>query len=395
MNAGPIEGRPFLFDVDFDNPENRPDDPPEVEEEPPPPTFSEAELQAAKQEGYNIGHAAGHKESNAGFEHRIAESLDVATTTFSRLATAQELANQKIALDGLRLAAALVEKMMPEMVRRHGAEEIESAVTDVLQNIIDIPAVTVTVHNELTDLMSERLRTIADKSGIGDQLVVTGDPTMGLSDCRVAWGDGGAERNADAIWSKAKDTLDRNLAPNSDDATVTPAMESPDEEVAAPPIDPTNEAAATPTELTPDLTPNTPPDNSTAPLDPPVNSSSEAPEPQPPSSAEPGLGIEQNDVNSESMPNIISDSGLPGNGDLGAMTPPTPDVTDMAASETLVYEAPEIQGSIETGLPDLPDAVEPDLPGAVAPDLPGAVAPGLPGAVQPAETTSETNGEPA
>ena len=149
MSADTTERRPFLFDLDFGAAENQTDDPPEVEEEPPAPTFSEEELQAAKQDGYNTGHADGIHEAIAGLEHRIAESLDVATTAFSRLTAAQAEANKQIALDGLRLAATVVEKMMPELVRRHGVEEIESAVAEVLENIIDEPSVTVTVHEDL------------------------------------------------------------------------------------------------------------------------------------------------------------------------------------------------------------------------------------------------------
>jgi hypothetical protein len=100
MNTDTTEKRPFLFDLDFGAPENQADDTPEVEQEPPPPTFSEEELQAAKQDGYNSGHADGIHEAVTGLEHRIAESLDVATTAFSRLAAAQETANKKTPLMG-------------------------------------------------------------------------------------------------------------------------------------------------------------------------------------------------------------------------------------------------------------------------------------------------------
>ncbi|MBT5109289.1 MAG: hypothetical protein HOM25_11455, partial [Rhodospirillaceae bacterium] len=266
MSADTTERRPFLFDLDFGAAENQTDDPPEVEEEPPAPTFSEEELQAAKQDGYNTGHADGIHEAIAGLEHRIAESLDVATTAFSRLTAAQAEANKQIALDGLRLAATVVEKMMPELVRRHGVEEIESAVAEVLENIIDEPSVTVTVHEDLMEPMAERLRLVGKNSGLEDRLIVIGDPTLGLSDCRISWGEGGAERNADAIWSRVDETLDRNLAPTPEEPApeelapeeITPefAMDIPDAATndIAPPVEFTNDAQTSETPPLPDAT---------------------------------------------------------------------------------------------------------------------------------------------
>lgn len=379
MNTDTNKRRPFLFDVDFGAAENQTEDIPEVEEEPAPPTFSEADLHAAKQDAYNLGHAAGNQESIAGFEHRIAESLDVATSAFSRLAATQEEANKQIALDGLRLAATVVEKMMPEMVRRHGVEEIESAVADVLENIIDEPTVTVTVHEDLMEPMAERLRPVALKSGLGDRLLVTSDPTLGLSDCRVSWGDGGAERNADAIWSRVEDTLDRNLALPPEESTPepTPKPTADIPEVATtdgspPPVERTNDAqsseASPPPVSLPDSTPE-PVIQSADVLAPSLNA------------AAPDIETEPHDMNTASVPDHNVEPAPQESTDPINSEPHTPDATAFEP----ITAAPR----------ELPGAIALELPNSMPIGLPGAVSPGLPGAVQPVKDNPDTEGEQA
>lgn len=384
MSADTTERRPFLFDLDFGAPENQADDTPEVEEEPPAPTFSEEELQAAKQDGYNTGHADGIHEAIAGFEHRIAESLDVATAAFSRLAAAQAEANEQIALDGLRLAATVVEKMMPELVRRHGVEEIESAVADVLENIIDEPSVTVTVHEDLMEPMAERLRVVGKNVGLGDRLLVIGDPTLGLSDCRVSWGEGGAERNADAIWSRVDETLDRNLTPTPEEPapaepapeeiTPEPAMDIPDAATndVSPPVEFTNDAQTSETPPLPDAVA----DVATQPAIP----SEDVSEPSKIAVA-PDPEIVPDDINAIGVPDTTIESA--------ALESPAPIIVEPPAPNG--GATPELPGSIT---PE-PSSADSGLPGAVTPGLPGAVTPGLPGAVRPVAENPGPEGESA
>jgi flagellar assembly protein FliH len=343
MTADSQERRPFLFEHDFGEADIRSEEAADPEEEAAP-TFSEDELETAKNEAYQMGHTAGFKESNDGFEHRIAESLDVATGSFSRLAAAQAKANENMVLDGLKLSAKLVQTMMPKMIERHGATEIEAAVTQALQEIIEEPSVTVTVHSDLAEKMADRLQAIAQQSGLGGKLSVTEDDSMGLSDCRVSWGEGGAERNADAVWAQAEEALERNLPPNEEPEAPAPVAQFDDISVQ------------------PDAT-----------ILAPETAVFETDTPTPPSISQ-----------GEEAPQILDVSTAE------TSAPPTTVIPDAVAAPSAA--APDLPGAVAV---DLPGAVAADLPGAVAADLPGAVAPGLPGTVTTESDQSKNEGNPA
>ncbi|MBL4722083.1 MAG: hypothetical protein JKY20_13270 [Alphaproteobacteria bacterium] len=365
MTAEPEKYRPFLFEHDFGDADIRAEEAQEPEEELVP-SFSEEELEAAKQQAFQAGHAAGFKESNDSFEHRIAESLDIATASFSRLTVAQATANEKMTQDGLRLAAKLVETMMPALVEQHGDAEIETAVTQVLQGIIETPAITITVHDDLVEKMTGCLQTIAQQAGLDENLMVNGDPSLGLSDCRVSWGEGGAVRDFDAVWSQAEAALDRNLTPDLTNVTAASTIPNtppaPTLETEMPEIAEITEIEAPIAAATPDA------------IEPPAFVS-----PVPPDT---GLGI----ASTITAEPVLATPPQPLAGAEGA--PDALHVTEPAGLDTPpiipeIISTPTASNTIAAALPgavaaELPGAVAAELPGAVAAELPGAVAPGLP-----------------
>jgi hypothetical protein len=265
--------------------------------------------------------------------------------------------------------------MLPELVRRHGVEEIEAAVADVLENIIDVPSVTVTVHEDLRESMAERLQVVGQNSGLGDGLNVIGDPTLGLSDCRVSWGEGGAERNADAIWSRVDDTLDRNFSPfpeEPDSEEPNPAEQAPEQITPAPDI-------GTPDGAANDVTPpveftNGDPINETLPS-PKASADAAAPATPPddvleqsPITIEPDLETAPDDMNAVGVMDANIEPAAPEN--------PAPIIMEPPASSAATLEP------ADGGGPELPGSITPEHPGAADSGLPGVVTPGLPGAVQ-------------
>lgn len=210
----------YMFDVDFDA-QKLPREPEIVDEEPPPPTFSIAEMEAAKQEAHEAGKADGIAQSNAGFEHQINETLNTLQQNFAALVAAQNEANDATMRDAVQVAATIVRKLLPDYTERHGLDEIEAFVKATLSSLFAEAEVVVRIPDAMADAIAGRLEPIAMATGLGDKLKVVPDAGMGPADCRLDWGDGGAERNGERLLA-AIDTIVARFLEHGDTVSGEP-----------------------------------------------------------------------------------------------------------------------------------------------------------------------------
>ena len=192
--------RPFVFEQSFDM-LTADDDVVIVkkkEEEEETPTFSEEELQAARETAYQEGMQAGLQEAMNGIEQHVSATLEVVGATLDRIDEQQKTANEMIARETMDLAIAAVEKLLPQFARQGGAAEVESFVQDILAQILEEPRIAVTVSEELAPELERNLIDLAGRIGFGGAIAVVGDATLGPADCRIRWSEGDAERVLEA-----------------------------------------------------------------------------------------------------------------------------------------------------------------------------------------------------
>jgi flagellar assembly protein FliH len=211
----------FLFDVSFDT-DAPPSRRPKVEEPPPPPpppTFSEAELEAvrnkARAEGLAEGKAEGFRQGRAKAEGEIHGALAKALTKLA--AVVEDLLADRDALNAdrtgqpLQIAMAMVGKLLPGLIARHGPEELEEFLTGCLTEAVDEPRLVIKVNEDLAEEMRSRIEELAAERGFAGRLVVIGDAGYGPSDARIEWANGGAERNTAQLLADIEQTAERLL----------------------------------------------------------------------------------------------------------------------------------------------------------------------------------------
>jgi flagellar assembly protein FliH len=205
------EARRFLFDHNFDAARKpakklKPED-----EKPPEPTFSRAQLDEARQQGYEQGRAAGVAEATAGAEAEIARLVAGVAEALPGVAAAQDEANGRLMHDGATLVAAIVRKILPSLVARNGLDEIDALLDRCLRTLIDQPKIIVRVAPSHVEELKARLAAAASASGFGGRFMIETDDGLGPSDCRVSWQSGGLERRSEDIWRQVETALDGYL----------------------------------------------------------------------------------------------------------------------------------------------------------------------------------------
>jgi two-component system response regulator FlrC len=201
---------PYLFDLDFEA-SALPPEPEIVEEVPPPPTFSSEELQAARDEAFEAGKAAGVAQSNTEFETQIAEATASIQKNFSTLSAAQAEANEATMRDAVKVASTIVKKLVPEYAKLNGLAEVDAFVQATLSTLFAEAEIIVRTPEAITAEISNRLEPVAMASGLSDRLKVVVDPALGPMDCKIEWGSGGAERNSEQLIAEVDAVVARFL----------------------------------------------------------------------------------------------------------------------------------------------------------------------------------------
>ncbi|MEX2617795.1 MAG: FliH/SctL family protein [Alphaproteobacteria bacterium] len=355
----------YLFDVDFDAIPKKPARPSEAElQAKAAPTFSEEDLKRECSKAREEGRQEGLAQSNAGFEHRIAETLTSIDARFSTLDAAQRKTNERIAQSAISLAAAIAGRIAPEYARENGLAEIEAFVTQCMSNLFGDIEIAIRVPDALAEALGERLPPVAKRHGLDNGIRIIADPDMPPADCQVDWTDGGAERNGarllasiDAIVEKFLEHSRELGADATDELQPADSAETPASSSVAAEETPAAAAQATPR----------------------ISATSAAVSPEPPLPAE---STERPAGDDRTSPDQVA-------------TAPETEVAPAAAPAEPVGETPETvhhetASDIRAQEPataaghDAPPA----LPGAVGhaptsataegPALPGAIAPGAP-----------------
>lgn len=207
--------RKFLFDTSFDpevrRPEPRRPEPAPEPEAPPPPSFSEQELEAAREAAFREGLEQGR-------EQALAEAREAAEAAGARALTllAERLKQALEQLDAQREAAtvevlgsamAVLRKLFPLLGERHGLTEIEGLVRGCLERLHEEPRVVVRAPDALLDALRGRMDELKLEAAYEGRVVLLADDGLGPADARIEWADGGAERDGRRLWAEIDEIL--------------------------------------------------------------------------------------------------------------------------------------------------------------------------------------------
>jgi flagellar assembly protein FliH len=241
--------RKFMFDTCFDPPcapeplepleRDEPGTPEGDAEVEPEPTFSQAEVDAARQAGFAAGKEDGIKEAADAVERRAADALAALAEGMTEVFRLQGEANDALARNGVAVAVAVARKLFPELSRRNAVGEVERVAEEVFKRTHAEPRIIARVNETLAEPLGQRLREIAAARGFEGRLLIAPDAAIEPSECRIEWSDGSAERRLETIWQEIDEILRRNLGAALPEPIAEVAADRDDGRAAAEDIDET------------------------------------------------------------------------------------------------------------------------------------------------------------
>ncbi len=229
--------RKFLFERSFDDekPEVVEEQEHEEEEEEPEevvPTFSEEEVNAAREEGFAAGKEEGIREAAEATERDILAVMGQLGEKFSDLFKAKETADAAILDSAISVAVGIARKIFPALNDKNALGEVERMVVKTLEHLLEEPIVTLYLNSGLLAPFEERMEALKTQAGFKGEVKVTVGEDVAPGDCRIEWSGGGAKRDSAELWQKIDEIVERNLSGEPQEAEAAP--EAPEPETAAP-----------------------------------------------------------------------------------------------------------------------------------------------------------------
>lgn len=203
------KARKFLFDQNcFDD--GYVEEPEFVE--PPPPMFSEAELEATKQEFYARGKKDGLEEARVSREKFVADLMQKISRDFTTLFAAESARAAQYEAEAVYLARAVFARLFPALNERHGLAEVEQVIVKILENARGLPEVIIEVNPDYVESVQQRVAALADALSSTGTCRVAGNAALKAGDCRLRWQDGGGTRSAETIAAQIGHIFEQTLA---------------------------------------------------------------------------------------------------------------------------------------------------------------------------------------
>lgn len=178
---------------------------------PPPPSFSEEQMKQAEQEGYRRGFMEGEAEGRKQMEsvkfdidRKLAETVQDLSAPLAAFAQQYKefIIQQKTELP--KLAYAIARRVADDALNENAFAVIEARVIKCLEEILGVPHVTIVVNAQLADALRERISAHFAHAEEPTEIVISGDDNLNLSDFRMVWKQGAAERDTDELWKRVE-----------------------------------------------------------------------------------------------------------------------------------------------------------------------------------------------
>ncbi len=190
--------------------------PPAASEElPPEPVskleFTQAQLDAAREEGYIAGHSAALEEAGTSREHYVADAINLIAQGLDKLEDQQRAANAELADLAMRMVYGVAQKLLPRFAQAHAVDNIEHFVREVLPIAVGEPRLMVRAHPMIAADLEQRLKDVFVRASFQGSYSVATDYELQPGDCRLEWDGGGADRSEARIWRDIRDIVAGNF----------------------------------------------------------------------------------------------------------------------------------------------------------------------------------------
>lgn len=145
------------------------------------------------------GKELGYEEAMQSLEKSCEFTLEDIKNSFSTILHNHDSQVLEMEKHTTSLVLSIIRKIAPAMVNSHPLNEIEKLVKECLRNNPMEPRMAIRVDDRMLPLLRQKIDTIQTDCDFHGQIVLISDEMKNISDCRVEWTNGGAERDYEVL----------------------------------------------------------------------------------------------------------------------------------------------------------------------------------------------------
>ena len=105
-----------------------------------------------------------------------------------------------------------IEKLLPELAKEQSIKEIENTIISNIKAKKDEPRINVFVNEQHLDFIRKRVDEELSKSNYSTQININSDTAISITDCRVEWSEGGAERLFEDLLKQMESAINNSIS---------------------------------------------------------------------------------------------------------------------------------------------------------------------------------------
>ena len=204
----------FTFDDDFENHSGS--------------SLSQSKIEEMREAAFAEGVEAGRAEALGSLEQNCEALLQNVLTAAQNLTARQDEQVARMQKEAAQLAYSMVEKLAPAMVEKTPLAEIELLLNQCLKNSPLEPRLVIRVDEAILPSLQDKIDKMKRDSGYQGQVILISESMPHITDCRVEWANGGAERDFDNLLNTIKETVQHFI--DAPETTTTSATSQIDPE---------------------------------------------------------------------------------------------------------------------------------------------------------------------
>lgn len=171
-------------------------------------SYSQEELDEAARTAEENGYERGYNAAVSEREKAETVLLDNINNRLMTILADVSTRSTEQEQSALRFAVGLVRKLLPSLEEEVAVEEVEAFISDNFKNFAKEGSLSFRFNPDIIGDIAPKISRLAEKNDFEGKIALHKDDSLGLSDCKIEWKNGGVERNTAHMISQVENLLD-------------------------------------------------------------------------------------------------------------------------------------------------------------------------------------------
>ena len=178
------------------------------------PTYSEEEMNAAKTAAQKLGYEEGYRAKTEEIDNQTTGLLVELDKHIGDLLAQKEQLQKELERDFMELNLAVIKKLLPHISQEHAEEILTQFLNENFANFKSEAKLSFYFNPDIIGKMQAQIANLARINDFEGKIALHKDASLGVSDCRVEWENGGVQSGSDKLLEKVNNLLEETAAEN-------------------------------------------------------------------------------------------------------------------------------------------------------------------------------------